>query len=282
MTKTVCVPVEPTEAMLNAGWSVSNHDIGDGEMSLIWSAMLAASTPVGGCGHTPGYRNGPHKTCSLCGQTHWSPEMPSSAPPPPSVSIDNGSRPQEAVPSEQAALPVLALLDQISALCTAFNDQIHDAEDTLGQINQLAYAGIAALRPDTVRKGIGDLAVIDLQTIRMWLEGLADCTDMNEVCADGGVTVGMAYQQDAREFSARIARMLPTTPQPADGCSSNEGADGWIEHDGGPNPVPGQRVDVRWRDGEVSTDEPSRDWCWKPTDGDDTIIAYRIAGSAHD
>lgn len=66
------------------------------------------------------------------------------------------------------------------------------------------------------------------------------------------------------------------TPQPADGCSSNEGADGWIEHDGGPNPVPGQRVDVRWRDGEVSTDEPSRDWCWKPTDGDDTIIAYRI------
>ena len=73
-----------------------------------------------------------------------------------------------------------------------------------------------------------------------------------------------------------------STPQPADGCSSNEGADGWIEHDGGPNPVPGQRVDVRWRDGEVSTDEPSRDWCWKPTDGDDTIIAYRIAGSAHD
>ena len=77
-------------------------------------------------------------------------------------------------------------------------------------------------------------------------------------------------------------RFALSTPQPADGCSSNEGADGWIEHDGGPNPVPGQRVDVRWRDGEVSTDEPSRDWCWKPTDGDDTIIAYRIAGSAHD
>ena len=91
MSDAVMVPREPTEAMLNAGWSVSNHDIGDGEMSLIWSAMLAASTPVGGCGHTPGYRNGPHKTCSLCGQTHWSPEMPSSAPPPPSVSTDKGS-----------------------------------------------------------------------------------------------------------------------------------------------------------------------------------------------
>ncbi len=60
---------------------------------MLSAAMLAASTPVGGCGHTPGYRNGPHKTCSLCGQTHWSPEMPSSAPPPPSVSTDNGSRP---------------------------------------------------------------------------------------------------------------------------------------------------------------------------------------------
>ena len=34
--------------------------------------------------------------------THWMP-----LPPPPSVSIDNGSRPQEAVPTEQAVLPVV-------------------------------------------------------------------------------------------------------------------------------------------------------------------------------
>jgi hypothetical protein len=257
MSDAVMVPREPTEAMIEAAtgcmdpiicterWDDPSIDVREIYRDMVAAApALAASTPVGGwedistapkdgtlimigapgCGVSlvrwlggawideQGFTQGSWPT-------HWQP-----APPPPSVSIDNGSRPQEAVPTEQAAPPVLALLDQISALCTAFNDQIHDAEDTLGQINQLAYAGIAALRPDTVRKGIGDLAVIDLQTIRMWLEGLADCTDMNEVCADGGVTVGMAYQQDAREFSARIARMLPATPQPADGCSSNEGA----------------------------------------------------------
>lgn len=94
MTKTVCVPVEPTEAMIAAGSAAAARCggwIGDGRLIKTYKAMLAASTPVGGCGHTPGYRNGPHKTCSLCGQTHWSPEMPSSAPPPPSVSTDKGS-----------------------------------------------------------------------------------------------------------------------------------------------------------------------------------------------
>jgi hypothetical protein len=45
------------------------------------------------------------------------------------------------------------LFDQISSLCMAFNDEIHNADDTLGQINQLTYAGIAALRPGTVRTG---------------------------------------------------------------------------------------------------------------------------------
>ena len=48
MTDTVRVPREPTQAMLMAGWSVSAHDIGDDEMSRIWSAMLAASPQGGG------------------------------------------------------------------------------------------------------------------------------------------------------------------------------------------------------------------------------------------
>lgn len=39
----VVVPKEPTEAMLRAGWSVSSHDIGDGELALIYAAMIAAA-----------------------------------------------------------------------------------------------------------------------------------------------------------------------------------------------------------------------------------------------
>ena len=152
------------------------------------------------------------------------------APPPPSVSIDNGSlqRQGASVPTEQAEPAVV---------------------DDGGWI--VAPDGGWKTNP------VPGLAVY--------------------IREDDWESVTSSTNWDWRDVTAyRIA------PQPADGCSSNEGADGWIEHDGGPNPVPGQRVDVRWRDGEVSTDEPSRDWCWKPTDGDDTIIAYRIAGSAHD
>src|SRR5688572_27022822 len=36
----------------------------------------------------------------------------------------------------------------------------------------------------------------------------------------------------------------------------------WIEWKGGSNPVPGQSVDVRFRDGDESFGDPSRDWCW--------------------
>ena len=52
-----------------------------------------------------------------------------------------------------AAVDVVGLFDQISALCTSFNCQAHDADDVLGQINQLAYAGIAAVKPASVRTG---------------------------------------------------------------------------------------------------------------------------------
>ena len=154
------------------------------------------------------------------------------APPPPSVST--GSRPQEAVPTEQTVPAVVAMYVPMPL----------DAD------------GNGPAGPD-------DIVRVEHQ---VW-----DAETCGTLCTapDEGV-------------ARWIVSLINTTPQPADGCSSNEGADGWIEHDGGPNPVPGQRVDVRWRDGEVSTDEPSRDWCWKPTDGDDTIIAYRLAGSAHD
>lgn len=41
------------------------------------------------------------------------------------------------------------VLNQISDLCTSFNDHMHDIDDVLGQINQLAYAGMSATGYDS-------------------------------------------------------------------------------------------------------------------------------------
>ena len=79
------------------------------------------------------------------------------APPPPSVSTDNGSRPQEAVPTE-------GLSPLVVALC----------------------------------------------------ESLRDNDDPNEPIADNGASVIDGWRD--------LARRILSTPQPADGCSSNEGA----------------------------------------------------------
>ena len=58
------------------------------------------------------------------------------------------------------------------------------------------------------------LNLADLHTIKGWLHGLSTCPDMNDVVADGGVTVADVYQQEAREFAGRIGRIIDTTPQP--------------------------------------------------------------------
>ena len=52
------------------------------------------------------------------------------------------------------------------------------------------------------------VALADLRTIKSWLDGLSTNPDLNDVVADGGVTVGMCYQQEAREFAGRIDRAL--------------------------------------------------------------------------
>lgn len=51
-----------------------------------------------------------------------------------------------------------------------------------------------------------DAALADLHTIKGWLHGLAICPDLNDVVADGGVSVGDCYQQEAREFAGRLER----------------------------------------------------------------------------
>lgn len=54
----------------------------------------------------------------------------------------------------------------------------------------------------------------------------------------------------------------------------------WVVWCGGENPVPGARVDVKFRCGAISYDEASNLYCWRHTDihQDPDIIAYRVVG----
>ena len=134
--------IEPTLAMIEAAMNkcgpVGCCSIEQDHAREIWSAMLAASTPVGGwedistapvihgcevdlwletgerISDARGFQHngvivwhrlsddGLHERIRAKA-THWM-----FTPPPPSVSTDNGSRPQEAVPTEQAATAVVA------------------------------------------------------------------------------------------------------------------------------------------------------------------------------
>ncbi len=57
----------------------------------------------------------------------------------------------------------------------------------------------------------------ELHTLKGWLHGLANHMDLCDVVADGGVTAGMAYQQEATEFAGRLRRILdrPLSAAPA-------------------------------------------------------------------
>jgi len=56
--------------------------------------------------------------------------------------------------------------------------------------------------------------------------------------------------------------------------------DGWIEWNGGENPVPGKMVDVRWRTGVARYAGLSDAWRWKHIAAPGDIIAYRVVGDA--
>ena len=56
----------------------------------------------------------------------------------------------------------------------------------------------------------------DLHTIKGWLHGLSTAPDLTDVVADGGVSVGDCYQQEAREFAGRLGRVIEALrPQPS-------------------------------------------------------------------
>lgn len=74
----------------------------------------------------------------------------------------------------------------------------------------------------------------DLHTIKGWLHGLSTAPDLTDVVADGGVSVGDCYQQEAREFAGRLGRVIEALrPQPSGetrgpgGYLVKDFADGW-------------------------------------------------------
>jgi len=194
---------DPTEPIADDGgtvWDMFCHEA---------SAMLAASTPVGGwedistlahqmmaaIGAMAAVVDGlPEDVCELHADNlnALSDALDAvnltdlraalAAPPPPSVSIDNGSRPQEAVPGEQAERAVLANLTHAAAALVKCHD-----------IFMRAQGGVSGNQ------------------------------------ADGYNLVASKWTEWARLRGALEPAMLhlidtAPTPQPADGCSSNEGA----------------------------------------------------------
>lgn len=57
--------------------------------------------------------------------------------------------------------------------------------------------------------------------------------------------------------------------------------EGWIEWRGGENPVPGERVDTRFRGFTIDeqTNDPSESWVWNHFGGSGDIIAYRVVSA---
>lgn len=59
-------------------------------------------------------------------------------------------------------------------------------------------------------------SLADLHTLKGWLHGVSLTPDWNDVVADGGITVAMVTQQEAREMAERVGRVIDnfrlTTP----------------------------------------------------------------------
>ena len=84
-----------------------------------------------------------------------------------------------------------------------------------------------------------------------------------------------AAEPGASLFEFMAKRLAAASPQ-GEGSSAD-----WMKHDGGPNPVPGKMVEVRYRNGETETRTANRlGWNhWEaetPGLGGYDIIAYRV------
>ena len=124
--------------------------------------------------------------------THWRP-----LPPPPSVSTDNGPRPQEAVPTCDAKPAVVAHSTYLSAV-----------------------AGRMAFR-DAYRRCLPVVQAAEALAAKWTREGQKVDSD------DFYAAINDVWEAVAKRNGDPLAKddgAYAATPQPADGCSSNEGA----------------------------------------------------------
>ena len=209
-------PLKVGRAILEAHgqWETENNQRGGqdlwGEQHVILlgqAAMLAASTPVGGWEDVAGtgaflldrladFERTVESESGDASVNDWHGHVvPAisrfrsalSAPPPPSVSIDNGSRPQEAVPTGETAR-ALANLDPAD-----FRRRYNECREWSGS----AWLAGEKITADE-RKRLQSEMYSWMCRTGNWFDWWADMAE--------------AVAQEA-------------TPQPADGCSSNEGAD---------------------------------------------------------
>lgn len=132
-------------------------------------------------------------------------------------------------------------------------------------------------RPQEAVPGEGHLPDV-LGALRVMRERALELTHKH------GNPNGTDYEQGVNDHGHRwvtqfddVIALLAATPQPADGCSSNE--DGWIEWSGGENPVPGRRVVWRNREGDSEACKSDDLAGWKHPYGPGgcwDVIAYRI------
>jgi hypothetical protein len=201
------------------------------------------------------------------------------APHPPSVST--GPRPQEAVPTE-TVIDRWADLERLAKAAAKrapglWGSDIEKSEGEYG-VGDECHSGFMVPYMETEHgKRLFD----------------AHYCDVAEVHVDYDEDGAHAWDEAAREIFNYLAAVQPSAvleliaaarPQPADGCSSNEGAAIWITHDGGPNPVGHTDVvEARRRDGSFVTKAAFKfDWSHDQNrvgilnDRASDIIAYRI------
>ena len=197
--------------------------------------------------------------------THWMP-----LPPPPSVSIDKGSRPQEAVPTEQADGAVVSGHTPQCWGRTSYSEEVAHC-----------YC------PTTPQPAEGCSEKPVLSDRREMAKGVAPRTDPVLVLRETCQRLLDDYQTSEAHHPNHVLVLkadFEALRKAAEGCSSNEGAGGWIEWSGGENPVPGQMVVARtvW---DRDTGRPARknnilsdklDWGRSHRQRDFDIIAYRI------
>jgi hypothetical protein len=160
----VCPPRHPTDRMMEAGLYQSSHDATYADVFSSWVDMWDAwqmedeAAPVSAHeGFAAAVWVKPEHLKRMLdagdpmdGAMVWAEQrhpdfVPLAAMSPTAVEQDSGAFPakEPVKPTEREDGAVVGLLNQIADLCTSFNDQIHDADDTLGQICQLAYRAMS-------------------------------------------------------------------------------------------------------------------------------------------